>query len=414
MDTSSSEYNPQDRRITRLDFLKLAGAAGAVGATLPSLLSFNQVFGSSGTNNNTNVNQTTSDMNMAKDKSSSLMHIFDLDGAKPQFENVMGSRTAMNADNFPILAGMGAVLLRLQKGGIREPHWHANAAELGYCITGNAKMTIYSPNARRDTFAINPGQLTFVPRGYWHDVENIGDEEAKFVIVYNNERPEDLGISGSVGSMSATVMDRIFGINQPGFFDRLNYKSHHDVTIGPKPAVFSSSNQIQIPNTNPHTLNLTGITPQIQTSGGTGALGMVSDFPILKDLALFLINLKPTGIIEPHTHPNAAELNYVINGKVRFTVFGPSGEVETSEISKGQVFFVPAGYFHYLENPDSIRGGTVASFFNSESPEFIGIGGGLSAYSNEVLGSVFNKEPILFNSLPRLEKNVFIASGTVG
>jgi oxalate decarboxylase len=36
----------------------------------------------------------------------------------------------MNADNFPILEGMGAVLLRLKKGGIREPHWHPNAAEL--------------------------------------------------------------------------------------------------------------------------------------------------------------------------------------------------------------------------------------------------------------------------------------------
>ncbi|MFI5425322.1 MAG: cupin domain-containing protein, partial [Nitrososphaerales archaeon] len=47
----------------------------------------------------------------------------------------------------------------------------------------------------------------------------------------------------------------------------------------------------------------------------------------------------PSGIVEPHTHPNAAELNYVINGKVRFTVFGPNGEAETSEIGQGQVFF---------------------------------------------------------------------------
>lgn len=46
-----------------------------------------------------------------------------------------------------------------------------------------------------------------------------------FVIVYNIERPEDLGISGSVGSMSARVLDRMFGINPPGFFDQLNYKS---------------------------------------------------------------------------------------------------------------------------------------------------------------------------------------------
>jgi oxalate decarboxylase len=320
----------------------------------------------------------------------------------------------MNADNFPILSGMGAVLLLLKKGGVREPHWHPNASELGYCITGNAKMTIFMTNARHVTFTINPGQLIFIPRGYWHDIENIGKEEAKFVIVYDNERPEDLGITGSVGSMSARVLDRIFGIRPPGFFDQLNYKLSQDVIVGSKPADFSSSSRIEVPNTdtNSYKYSLGSIIPQIQTSGGTAALGTATFFPILSGLALFLIRLKPSGIVEPHTHPNAAELNYVVNGKVRFTVFGPSGEVESSEIGKGQVFFVPSGYFHYLENPDNVNGSDIASFFNNESPEFIGLAGGLSAYSNEVLGSTFNKDPKFFSSLPRLDKDVFIASGT--
>ena len=64
----------------------------------------------------------------------------------------------------------------------------------------------------------------------------------------------------------------------------MNYKSTQDVIIGLKPADFPSSSQIETPN--PHTLNLAGITPQIQTSGGTGALGMATDFPILTGLAL--------------------------------------------------------------------------------------------------------------------------------
>lgn len=320
----------------------------------------------------------------------------------------------MNADNFPILSGMGAVLLLLKKGGVREPHWHPNASELGYCITGNARMTIFMTNARHATFAINPGQLIFIPRGYWHDIENIGKEEAKFVIVYNNERPEDLGITGSVGSMSARVLDRIFGIKPPGFFDQLNYKSSQDVIVGAKPADFSSRGRIKLPNTdtNLYKYNLGSIIPQIQTSGDTAALGTATFFRILSGLALFLFRLKPSGIVEPHTHPNIAELNYVVNRKVRFTVFGPSGEVESSEIGKGQVFFVPSGYFHYLENPDNVTGSDVASFFNNESPEFIGLAGGFSAYSNEVLGSMFNKDPKFFSNLPRLDKDVFIASGT--
>jgi oxalate decarboxylase len=62
---------------------------------------------------------------------------------------------------------------------------------------------------------------------------------------------------------------------------------------------------------------------------------------------------------------------------VRFTVFSPSGKSETAEISQGRVFFVPTGYFYYLENPDSASGGIIASFFGNENPEFRGIVGGL-------------------------------------
>ena len=405
MSTNSPEDKVQGKEFTRRNFLKLVGVTGVV-VTLSSLIPFGKVFG--GTSNNTNINQT-GNVNTVIKKPTSSTHIFDLDAAKPQFHSPTGSRTIMNANNFPILAGMGANLLRLERGGVHEPHWHPNAAELSYCISGNAKMTIFSPNAIRDTFTISPGQLTFVPRGYWHNIENIGNEEAKLVIVYNNERPEDLGISGSVGSMTAIVLDRIFGITPPGFFDQLNYKSSQDVIVGPKPANFANSSKIEMPNQ--HKFNLGGITPQLQTSGGTAALGSATSFPILSGLAVFLIGLKPSGIIEPHTHPNAAELNYVISGKVRFTVLGPGGEVETSEISQGQVFFVPPGYFHYLENPDKVNGGTVASFFGNENPEFIGLVGGLSAYSNETLGSVFNKDPNFFSNLPRQEINVLIASG---
>lgn len=109
MSTNSSEEKSQDKKVTRRDFLKLAGAAGVV-ATLPAIIPFGKVFGT--TKNDTNINQT-SNMTGVMDQQTPSVHIFDLDGAKPQFYSPTGSRTLMNADNFPILQGMGAVLLRL-------------------------------------------------------------------------------------------------------------------------------------------------------------------------------------------------------------------------------------------------------------------------------------------------------------
>lgn len=161
-----------------------------------------------------------------------------------------------------------------------------------------------------------------------------------------------------------------------------------------------------------HIFNLDGTKPQFSGPNGSRTLMNADNFPILEGMGAVLLRLEKGGIREPHCHPNGAKLNYVINGKVRFTLVGPNGEAETSEISQGQVFFVPPGYFHYLENPDNINSNNVVSFFDSVNPEFIGIVGGLSAYSNEVLGSVFNNDPKFFGNLLRLDKNVFIASGT--
>jgi oxalate decarboxylase len=73
---------------------------------------------------------------------------------------------------------------------------------------------------------------------------------------------------------------------------------------------------------------------------------------------------------------------------VAHNIFSPYGEVETSEISQGHVFFVSAGYFHYLENPNTVNDGIVASFFGNENPEFIGLPGGLSAFSDSVLSYI--------------------------
>jgi len=55
----------------------------------------------------------------------SQSHLFPL-GAQPPTTLDGGSFKQANEDNFPILKGQEAsiLLLTLQPGGIREPHWH--------------------------------------------------------------------------------------------------------------------------------------------------------------------------------------------------------------------------------------------------------------------------------------------------
>jgi Cupin len=68
------------------------------------------------------------------------IHNFNLEAITPQAVRNGGTRTMANANNFPLLNGMSLYSLRLESGGVRESHWHPNAAELSYCLAGRALM----------------------------------------------------------------------------------------------------------------------------------------------------------------------------------------------------------------------------------------------------------------------------------
>ena len=221
---SEESNSHSDRKISRRDFLNFIGATGAI-FTLSSLVPSAKTFASGANTTYANSSQTSVPPTQPTETASS--HVFNLDTAMPQISNISGgSRTIVNADNFPIFNGngMAAYLLRLKQGGVYEPHWHPNAAELSYCINGRAIMTIFSPNAGYDSFTIDPGELVFVPQGYIHDIENTSDQEAKFITVVNYEQPQEIGISGSVGSMADHVLNATFGIKPPTatFFNGFN------------------------------------------------------------------------------------------------------------------------------------------------------------------------------------------------
>ena len=103
-----------------------------------------------------------------------------------------------NANNFGILSGLTCYLLTLKPKGICELHWHPNAAELDYVISGRALRTILSSSDKVDTFEAGPNEIVFVSPAYFHYIENVNsNEDMQFAVFFNHERPEDIGISGA-------------------------------------------------------------------------------------------------------------------------------------------------------------------------------------------------------------------------
>jgi oxalate decarboxylase/phosphoglucose isomerase-like protein (cupin superfamily) len=95
-----------------------------------------------------------------------------------------------------------------------------------------------------------------------------------------------------------------------------------------------------------------------------------TQLPVLQNLALLDIYLSQGHIVEPHWHPNAAELVYAIQGELIISVLNPfTLQVLTYCIKPPQVVNVPMGWWHWeIANTDNTH---VLAIFDNNSPQVV-------------------------------------------
>jgi len=78
----------------------------------------------------------------------------------------------------------------LSKNNVIEPHYHPNAAELIYCISGAVAVSILNPFSKRwMNFPIKPGQIVNIPRGWWHYIVTLSDG-THLLAIFDAPNPE--------------------------------------------------------------------------------------------------------------------------------------------------------------------------------------------------------------------------------
>lgn len=147
------------------------------------------------------------------------------------------------------------------------------------------------------------------------------------------------------------------------------------------------------------------------------------NFPVLRNQkgSVYLIHLEPGGIREPHWHPSAWELNFVISGQARWTMLGPhpdgSYHNDLFEVGEHDLVFAPQGFFHYFENPSETDGLDVLVVFNTstrEPEDDIGIVGTLNSLPRAVLAASFGVPVSAFDQIPNEVKPVVITRHHTG
>lgn len=147
-------------------------------------------------------------------KKSNESNRFDFAKIEPQVVRSGGTVKECTGKNFPVLVDNAAAsfLLVLEPGAVREPHWHPNAWELDVPLSGRGRLGVANPDDSFSVQEILPGQIGFIPQGYAHYIENVGTEEMRWVVVFNNTQPDDIGLSTTFAGMPTHTFTDTFGL----------------------------------------------------------------------------------------------------------------------------------------------------------------------------------------------------------
>jgi oxalate decarboxylase len=124
---------------------------------------------------------------------------------------------------FPIQTTLTAVKMTLKPGALREMHWHPHADEWQYYIRGRARMSAFGSHGRTRTEELGPGNVAFIPQGYGHYVEQVGNEPTEILILFNSPEYQEISLSGWLGGNPASLLTTNFGLSKDAI-DRLPKK----------------------------------------------------------------------------------------------------------------------------------------------------------------------------------------------
>lgn len=114
---------------------------------------------------------------------------------KPAKKTRGGEVTIVDSGTFEVSTTVAVAIVTVHPGGMRELHWHPNADEWQYYLSGKARMTVVGTGARARTMDFDAGDVGYVEKTHPHYVENIGDRDLRFLEVFRASRFQDLSLS---------------------------------------------------------------------------------------------------------------------------------------------------------------------------------------------------------------------------
>jgi oxalate decarboxylase len=142
-------------------------------------------------------------------------HKFRMLAEKPHSLQTGGREWRVGQDRFPISKTVTGVILDLNPGGLRELHWHPNADEWQYVVSGRVRVTMFGSHGRWREETLVKGDVGYIPTGYGHSIENdSADKPARVLIGFNTGHYQAIDLSLWLAANPDYLLEANFGQKQ--------------------------------------------------------------------------------------------------------------------------------------------------------------------------------------------------------
>jgi oxalate decarboxylase len=254
--------------------------------------------------------------------------------------------------DFAISEEIAGVNMYLERGGIRELHWH-QTAEWALMTRGECRITTLSREGLPSVDDVQEGDLWYFPPGLPHSLQGTGPDGAEFVLAFDDGAQSEsntLLLTDWFAHTPPDVLAKNFGVAQEVFRDI----PLHNLWIFPcdEPGPLEADRDAAgvVPGTEAVIFRLSRSAPVFENSGGSIRIADSTNFPASKTIAAGLVSIEPGSMRELHWHPNADEWQYWLKGQGRMTVFNTGPHANTTDFRPGDVGVVKRNLGHYIEN----------------------------------------------------------------
>lgn len=305
----------------------------------------------------------------------------------------------------PVSTAMAGVNMRLDRGGVREMHWHKQA-EWSYVLAGQARITAVDGEGRTFQNDVGTGDLWYFPPGIPHSIQGTGEDGVEFLLVFDDgafSENSTFLLSDLFAHLPRDVLAKNFGWNEAALA-RIPDKELYIFQMQPPGPL--EADRVAGADPVPHWFSHRMMAQEPQRfPGGTVRIADSGNFPAAAAISAALVELEPGAMREVHWHQTGDEWQYYLEGQGRMTVFASGGNARTFDYQAGDVGYVPFAMGHYVQNtgPEPLR--FLEVFANGRYAD-VSLAQWMALTPHELVAGHLNLDRALLDAMPTAKRPV--------